>query len=341
MMTMKTRPIPTGRAKTVLVFDSGVDGPAVIASVTVRQRNAVGNAAAVPDASVVFAGSVTFDARTEAHIRGLVVPTAVRILAGAGIASAGFEIAVANLDATSAQERGARIIGYSMDAAILLAMLSESLGIPIHEDIVTTGHLASPDGRLAAVGSLPAKLEAAVRDPSTHRFLYPTPDGDGSMAVLSPEQLRRCTEALIRHKRSIDAVAIAHVGELLEAAFDPEQIVLASLNRLFFKRTSASDSGPSPVDLAVRFLLSGNDTRIWEGLDAALRAGDSDRARNLLAAFARFHVQTGTYPTGFGHALRHRLMSLPPATRRSKIRFPLLAAESCIALEPVRHQRRS
>jgi hypothetical protein len=141
-------------------------------------------------ASVVFAGSVTFDARTEAHIRGLVVPTAARILAGAGIASAGFEIAVANLDATSAQERGARISGYSMDAAILLAMLSESLGIPIHEDIVTTGHLASPDGRLAAVGSLPAKLEAAVRDPSTHRFLYPTPDGDGSMAVLSPEQLR-------------------------------------------------------------------------------------------------------------------------------------------------------
>jgi hypothetical protein len=48
-MTMKTRPIPTGRAKTVLVFDSGADGPAVIASVTVRQRSAVGDAAAAPD----------------------------------------------------------------------------------------------------------------------------------------------------------------------------------------------------------------------------------------------------------------------------------------------------
>jgi hypothetical protein len=184
-------------------------------------------------------------------------------------------------------------------------MLSESLGISIHEDIVTTGHLASPDGRLAAVGSLPAKLEAAVRDPSTHRFLYPTPDGDGSMAVLSPEQLRTCTEALIRHKRSIDAVAVAHVAELLGAAFDPEQIALASLNRLFFKRTSTAHGGSSPIDLAVHLLLTGNEARFWEGLDTALLVGDSDRARNLLAAFARFHIQTGTYPAGFGHALRH------------------------------------
>jgi len=326
--------IQTGRAKTVLVFSVGEHSTAVVSWVVVSAlpggSSALAHAAS--NEQLTFTGPVVFDERTVAHLRDVVVPVAARILAGVGILCAGFDISVANIDATSAHETGARISGFSTDVAVLLATISAGLQIPMAEGVVTTGHLASSDGTISAVGSLPAKLKAAVRDRSIRRFLYPDPRGDNSMAALSPRTLQDSTEAIIETRRSIELIAVSHVSELLEAGFDAEQIVLASLQQGFFENDLPPEAGSSPVDCAVRFLLAGNAKRFWNALERALLSGSSDRTRRLLEALTYFYIRAERYPPGLGQGLLQLVCSLPPATRRMKTKFPLLDAQLCIAL---------
>ena len=78
-----------------------------------------------------------------------------------------------NLDAASITEVGLNISGFSADVPILLAILSASLQMAVPEDIVSTGHIASPDGDIRMVRNLPTKFAAAVEANSIKRFVHP------------------------------------------------------------------------------------------------------------------------------------------------------------------------
>lgn len=111
-------------------------------------------------------GPVSFRESTAAHIEQALLPIVDRTLAALGLPTRGFHISVANLGMAATADIGISISGFSSDVPVLISLLSAALGMPVPGDMVTTGHVASPDGDIAAVRAIPAKLAAAVADVS-------------------------------------------------------------------------------------------------------------------------------------------------------------------------------
>ena len=172
----------SGRANTVLVLGRGTDSKAVISSVIARvcdqQRGD----------RVCFPGTATFSRKTTKHIMEVVLAAADNIINALDLPKHSFDISVANLGATSLNEIGITISGFSADVPILLATLSASLQISISDDIVCTGHIASPDGDIRMVRGLPAKLRVAEKAESIQTFVYPEVDQDNSLEYLTPAE---------------------------------------------------------------------------------------------------------------------------------------------------------
>jgi hypothetical protein len=210
----------TGRAKAALVFGSGAEAKAVIATIVVQSR------ARGSGDRVRFTGRGTFKDQTARHIVDTVLPTVDRICSGVGLRRRRFEISVANTAATAAVDLGIAISGFSADVAILVAMLSAALGIPVPQDVVFTGHLASVEGQFALVKGIPAKLAAAVSDESIRVFIYPAFQTDGGQAAALAEArdgtrggLRYVLDALTERFKAEQQVN--HVRWVLKEALDP------------------------------------------------------------------------------------------------------------------------
>ena len=86
----------------------------------------------------------------------MVLAAADNIINALDLPKHSFDIWVANIGATSLNEIGITISGFSADVPVLLAILSASLQLPVSADIVSTGHIASPDGDIRMVRGLPA-----------------------------------------------------------------------------------------------------------------------------------------------------------------------------------------
>lgn len=314
----------SGRARTVLVF--GENKTAVLSTVIARICR-VGRGRPVK-----FTGSVLFDVATAGRIRQVVVPLVDRILAGLGLSRSGFEIAIANIAGASVADLTARVSGFSADVPVLLSLLSASLQMPVPQDLVSTGHVASPDGDIRAVRAIPAKLAAARADGSIRRFVHPPLDRDTSLEVLSPHECEQATKALAGSPDRLQTVRVEDVAELVQATFDDEVAVLASLRQDFFEPVSPHVSNSDPVGRVVRHLNTENEDRFWPALERQLLAGQRKRARSLLRARIAFHLRHRTYPEGCGLRLLQLVQSLPPAIRRLRRLFPLLPMRSCIEI---------
>ena len=169
----------TARAKTALVVSDAGRAVGVIASVVAVARETEGTR------GIRFTGPVAVSTATQDHARGVVLPVVDRILAYLQLAPLGYDLSFVNLGAASSLDLPLSATGLSADAPIFLSLLAAALGLAIPQDTVLTGHIASPDGDIVMVQSLPEKLAAARDDPEIRRFLYPA--FDASMRSLTPE----------------------------------------------------------------------------------------------------------------------------------------------------------
>ena len=176
-----------GRAKTVLVYGEGELATALVSTVIARLcSDSHGE-------RLRFTGPVTFGSGLVSHCAQSIVPAVDAIIGHVAVPRGTrhgtcFDVSVVNVGATSADDLGLEVSGYSADAPIALAILSSVLNIPVPQDLVATGHLASPDGDIRPVGSIPEKLAAAARDPGMRMFVCPSLEADASMQLLSPRR---------------------------------------------------------------------------------------------------------------------------------------------------------
>lgn len=320
-----------GRVKTVLVLGRGKAAKAVVATLSARVRHQ-GNGR-----RVTVTGPATFQPAVVKHLTQDALPVVDQIVEAVlpDRPPASFELSVVNLGAASVRDIGLEVHGYSADAASLLAFLSAALQLPVPQDVVVTGHVASPDGDIGPVANIPAKLDAAIDDPEVGRFICPRLDVDASLRTLSPQERERAGVAIRKARGRIRIAEVGGVDELLRTTLSEEDLMLGALSCGFF--SGAEADGPheeqhKPIPLAARFLREDHESRFWRVVEEQLLGTETDGAKHLLLERVRHHVGQQRYPEGFGRRLLSLLASLPPALRRLRLSFPLLPRDECLQL---------
>jgi hypothetical protein len=314
-----------GRAKTVLVLRDGEGEQALITDIICR--------IAPRTDGLTFHGPGAFSYKTRRQLEQTVLKAVRSILSALELPHSGFMISAVNLGAASHDDRELIISGFSADTAVFLAMMSSALEIALPNDLLSTGHLASPDGDVRMVGSLPAKLAAAELDPEVNTFLHPDARNDDSLkSFLNEEELQSVEAALAKFKRSLKLTAFRNVADLLHASFSEDHIVLTSLKKDYFGRPCKTESAEGPLGEAINTLASRLEARFWLVMERFLCSGHSRNAKELFKAYLDYHVRQGKYPPNLGKRLHQIMVSLPPHTRRLKLKFPLIPANDCIKL---------
>jgi len=315
-----------GQSKTVLVFGHGNDATSVISSITACVRDSPA------EKPVIFAGPVSFADPTATHLCEMVYPLVRDLLDGLELRTPQFEVSATNLSAASALDLGVCVSGFSADTSVFLSLISVALDLPIPQSMVSTGHVASPNGDIRMVKNLPSKIVSAVNDRSIDTFIHPSLRTDISLEVLSPDEKSQIDAALASAKESINTVAASDVADLLKSVFSDEVIVIAALQHDYFFRNGTHESKPASITRAITFLCEDLDRRFWTCLEHNLLSGDSHAVTRLITERIQFQHRQGVYPTGFGVRLFQLMQAVPPATRRLKIEFPLVPSEDCLSL---------
>lgn len=316
----------TGRARTVLAFGVGNDIKTIISSVVVQTKESNN------EERINFTGSVTFDKSTIEHVTDTLIPIIDNILDTLGLAKKNFVISVVNPGGVSISGLIAGVTGFSADLPMLLAMLSAALNMPMADDIVSTGHIASSGGDIAAVKAISAKISAALDDKSIRSFIYPALDRDISLTALTPMEVKEVEIAVIDAKGRLKMTSVNDIADLIQAVFADDAIVLSSLQEEFFVVDGSKRSAGNPMSSAVCFLAEDNERRFWDVLERYFHADENESAKKLLLAYSQFHIKNKMYPKEFGRQLIQLLRSLPPGTRNNKIEFPVLPTLECVKL---------
>jgi len=315
-----------GKVKTALVFDPGESGMAVIAGIAAQVRSKSSRK------RLVINGPAVFSPEAIRHIRRTVLPVVDRIASKLGSDPKSYELSVVNLGAASASGVGLKISGYSADAAVMTALLSAALELPVPQSLVMTGHVASAVGDIRAIESLPAKLKAALDDPDIRQFAYPSFTADASLKVLTPREAMNIEEAVTDAKLRFHITGVKDVCDLVQATFSEEGVVTAGLQVGFFDMKTDTRSRKTPIERAALHLVRDGENRFWNVLQNHLLAGRCSEARDLLVTRVGFQCRQERYPEGIGRKLLHLVQSLPPAVRRLKTLFPLLLMDRCLEL---------
>jgi hypothetical protein len=315
-----------GRTKTVIVYDKGDNPVGIVSEIVVQlsSENSVDR--------IVFRGPVYFDDRGLHHLYSTLLPIVDRITKNLNITAKNYEISIVNLGATASAGKGIKISGYSADLPVLLAMLSTSLQVGLRQDLVSTGHVASFDGDIAPVRSIPTKLEAIIASPQITAVVLPDLDKDRSLSIMTPIEYESAKESLLRHKRDKRIHVIGGVHDAIRFFMTDESIVLGGLRAGFFNTKLAVTDSKGPVNWSAILLTEGNEKRFWDVLERFLLNHSTEKARRLLQTYVDFHVRTQRYPEKFGEQLFCLVISLPPSVRRLGDLFPLLPMDSCIKL---------
>ena len=323
---MPTQRAIVGRAKTVLVFGQGDAARAMISSVVARVCKRKKNK------RMILTGPAVFDDQAIAHFHEIILPAVDQIVSQLGIRPKTFQMSVVNLNASATADLGLKISGFSADVAVMLALLSAALKLPLPQDVVVTGHIASPDCDIRSVMNIPAKLAAALEDLNIQEFVYPSLDVDTSMQNLASAEKQRVEKAIFDAKGRIRISEVADVGQVLEKCLADENIILGGLCSGFFELEMISEGEDGSISHCVKHLILNNDKRFWDVLESHLLHGRNTEAKMLLRTRAKYQIRRKAYPQNFGRQLLQLLRSLPPATRQLKTRFPMLAVDKCIAM---------
>jgi len=307
-----------GRVKSVLVFGSGETARAVVATIAARRRL---------DSSrsrLRMKGPALFTAETRRHLASTVLPAVDGLMDRLGIPRQRYDLSIVNIAAASTNDTGLNVSGFSADAAVFLALASASLGIPVPADTAVTGHVASAEGDIRCVRSLPAKIKAARADRRIARFICPSLDADDSLQVLSPSEQEAARDVLTAAAGELRTESVEDIAGLAQAVWDGDDIVLSALRKSFFFECDDDDgSSASPMDRAASFFTQDNEGRFWSCLERHLLAGKARDAQALLRASLDFHIRRKEYPAEFGARLLALCRSLPRPVRRLKKLFPL------------------
>jgi len=325
---MSTRAPMIGRAGTVLVFHEDSASRAVVSTVVARVRRGNGRK------RLLVSGPAQFEPHVFRHIEDVLIPLVDRLLERLGIRRRpkSFELSVVNLDAASVANVGLSIDGFSADAAILLALLSAALRMPLPQGLIATGHIASTDGDIRAVAGLPAKLAAATENGGIERFICPALAGDNSLRILSPTEAEAAEGAVAEARSSLHVIEVVDICQLIQATWSDESIVTASLRCGFFQTASTPIDGGAIIERAAAHFLTGNEERFWGVLEGHLREGHCQPASGLLHDRLKFHTVRRDYPPVFGRRLFTLMLSVPPTVRRLRLAFPLVSIDVCFAL---------
>ncbi len=321
-----------GRAKMVLVTGRGDSRKAVISAVVVRVLKRAGRR------RLGFVGTVKFSESIKRHIRRTLLPIIDNITEGLGLPQKCFEISGVNLGAASSLDTGIGISGLSADLPAFIAMLSQAVQVPLRDDFVATGHIASPHGEITAVKGIPAKLEAAINDGSINQFIYPNLRDDVSLKVLSPNQRQRSIIAVMSARDVIQTTSVSGIDQLVRAVFVEGDVVLTSLREDFFD-VLGPQSGGDPVSEVLSYLTNDNGKRFWNTLQRYFSAGRSDEGKELLDAYATFFVKRRRYPAVFGARLFQLICSVSPKVRQLKIKFPIMDKTLCARIGKLARQK--
>jgi len=297
-----------------------------ITSLHVRQKeNSSGQRIAV-------IGEVQVDQASVDHIRDVIIAVVDRICQPLGMNPLDYEVSVKGISATALHGLDLSVSGYSLDLALLLAALSSTLQLPIPEDTVFTGQVATVEGHFLPAEGIPEKMNAAAADPSLTRFIFAAVDTDESAKQLSPEETDRVRKAVIEHKDRLDIKAVRDLFELLPLVANEEELSLASLRSGYFSGISANPTTASPVDKTIGHLVQGNDVRFWTAVEGHLMKSNFKRAKELLYVFVEYYTGKRAYPSSFGDKLSQLIASMPPHTRRKRGLFPLVDMKDCLNL---------
>ncbi|MBC2592766.1 hypothetical protein H5P28_00685 [Ruficoccus amylovorans] len=270
---------------------------------------------------VRFQGISAFDDGLRAHIRRDIVPYVDQVLGELGISMPRLAISIANPDVTSMADAGICVSGFSADVPLTLAMLSAVLGVPLRQDVLATGHLASCAGDIGMVGSLDQKANAAAKSGVVREFIYPALDSAGGS--LSSESRERFRLALRDAGRCVRLRSVTTLAQAIGYAFKPYNLLCGALRRGYWGRSTDGASG---------VLSCAGEGVFKEMLKRLLLRGEFEKARQLLALWVEHHACRGHYPPGTGKLLGDTLASMPSAILRLKAHFPLVPEESILRL---------
>ncbi len=297
-----------GRTFTVTV--SGED--AVLSTVNVKESND-------ESVRVKCIGPGEFHPKTWNHIQNILVPLLDRILRILGLPPKSFDISVNNIHATSLYGIAPKVSGYSADLALFVAMLSSALDIPIPQDVVSTGHISSPDGDVSLVKSIKSKLSAAQETSGIRAFIYPSLESDRSIeTVLSEEERSEVEEALSIIKDSFRTIPVNNIAEVLEFFFRETDIITSSLTKDYFGNIIPTDLRTSIEKSMIRYLVNDLDARFWKCFEDSLKHDAQDEAKKLLLDRVNHHIRNKMYPCNFGRKLYQIFRSIPPNVLKPK-----------------------
>ena len=316
----------TGRAKTVLVFQAGGISKTIITGLVAKVKDRTSRE------RLACKGNCDFQPEVRQHFRKTILPIVDEILRLLELPPKSFDLSVINAGATSAYDRGINLQGYSADAPAFLTLLSAALDLPVRQDVVCTGHIASPGGDMAPVGSLPQKIDAALKDPGIKAFVFPSFERDGSLKDLTPREYEESVTAIRRSRGRIKQKEVRDIAGLLEAALETESLISASLRNGSFDKTLPAEAGDGLVRQAAAFLCRDNEQRFWELFLSRLFAKEAEASRKLLQLYVDYHITAQSYPKLFGEKLQRAVLSLPPYLRRQAGLFPLLQTGDYIRL---------
>lgn len=316
----------TGTAKAALVFDLGGERKAIVTAIHahILSRGT--------GARVTFVGPVVLNSESRQQVETTVVGILDRLTTSMGLREKDFEISITNPGASSTRDTGLEVAGYSAELPILLAMLSAALQIPLPQDVVATGHLASIAGDISPVSGLAEKLQALAQDPSIKKFVYPDLRNDHSLQILTPKELAETELMLALHKGLIEQIPVKDIAESVERIFSDEGMVMGSLSAGYFLPTTSQGADESAIRWILSFLTRDNEERFWRVLESSLLASDIDKSKALLERFVRFYSELKEYPAEFGQRLYQLLISLPPVIRANRHLYPLIPMRSCLQL---------
>jgi hypothetical protein len=323
---MNRNPSPLiGRAKTVLVFENGSEPQAVVTAVIAKARECD------QPGMLTIAGTLRFERATLQHIEENVLPVVNSICSGLGIGPFGFELSGVNLSAASSSDVGIDVAGFSADTPIFAAMLSTALDIPLAQDVVLTGHMASVSGDIRLVRHIPAKLQAAIDDSEIEAFLYPEIDTDSSNRFLPGKEREILIAAIRKARRLLRTSAIRTIEDIIPALFLEEDIVRSALRTGFGIPVNTDSCGGDPVARTVQRLGDRIPDRFYAILKNVVASGHSKELKPILSEWADAYLRRNLYPHGFGTRLRELLSAIPLETQRG-LEYPLVPVSTCIRL---------
>jgi len=322
-------PSLVGQVKAVLV----IGGTGIITSIHTRETGSKASD------RVIFTGDVRVAPEIARFTNTTIIETLDVITTSLDMESVSYEVVIKNISATSVHGMGLEISGHSLDAGLLLSLLSSCLGLPVTQDAVFTGQIATPSGHLTPVSGIPEKVNAAATDKSIQLFVYPALDQDTSLELLSPDEHGRITKAFRENADQVKVRSVTDVFGLLRLAATEEDICLASLHSGFYSVPMTSNGQPDPSSQATGYLLNDNEGRFWRYLERQLLDTQFEGARSLLLAFAGHYVRRTTYPQGFGHKLLQVLYSVPPPVKRKPEFSSLLSMRNYFQLGQYAQER--